>query len=169
MGEDFEAALVASKAAWESTEAYNQLKKAVVDAFEEFGMAKSRVTDRHIPKESEITLTVQPNTPKDTEVYAEVTPPDGYILKIRYFKLTTPKEIQGNILLTGTDGEEVRMLKDNQAEDLADQLYDHSDWDAEAFFLQKFRLYGIVTADPATTTSWNIVVKYSGTLVKYKV
>jgi hypothetical protein len=112
----------------------------------------------------------------------EILPPDGYIFKIKWFKLTTPLEVQGNILVTGQDGEETRLLNredtttGNQPENLTDELYDSSDWDAEALFLQKFRLYGIVTGyDPTTgttslvtTADRQLVLKFSGSIVKYK-
>ena len=154
-----------------------QITISVKNALTEYGLAKSRVTDRYLPKDSQITVTFPTNTPKDTEAYVEVTPPTGYLFKIRYFIITTPLEVQANVLLTGIDGTETRMLKDNQAENLTDQLYDVGDWDSEAFFLQKFRLYVIVTGydpttdttNPVTTADRQVILKYSGSIVKYQV
>jgi hypothetical protein len=148
---------------------YDAVKNAVLNAFSTYRMARSRVTDQYLPKESQVFATVPTNTPKDTEVYMVVTPPTDYIFKIRYFKLTTPLEVQGNILGTGIDGSQVRLLRDNQAEGLTDQLYDSSDWDSEAFFLQQFTLYGIVTADPVTTADRQLILKFSGSLIRYQV
>jgi len=120
-------------------------------------------TRRYLPKEQSATLTLASGTPTDTEGFIEVTPPDGYMSALRYFKLTTPLEVKGNVLLTGLDGEETRMLADDQAENLADQLYDVSDWDVDFFHLKKYRLYGITTA--TLTADRSAILKWSGGLV----
>jgi len=118
---------------------------------------------RYLSKEQSVTLTLASGTPTDTEGFIEVTPLDGYISALRSFKLTTPLEVKGNVLLTGLDGEETRMLADDQAENLADQLYDASDWDADFFHLKKHRLYGLTTT--ALTADRAVVLKWSGGLV----
>ena len=119
---------------------------------------------RYLPKEQSINLTFPSGTPEGTEGFAEVTPPEGYYFAIRYFKLTTPNEVEGNILVTGMDGEETRLLAENQSAGLSDQLYDYSDWDSDFLFLKKFRLYGKTTT--TTTADRVVVLKWSGGLVK---
>jgi len=118
---------------------------------------------RYLSKEQSVTLTFASGTPADTEGFIEVAPPSGYMSALRYFKLTTPLEVKGNVLLTGLDGEETRMLADDQAENLADQLFDVSDWDVDFFHLKKYRLYGITTA--TLTADRSAILKWSGGLV----
>lgn len=120
---------------------------------------------QYLSKEQSITLTFPAGTPEETEGFVEVTPPDGYYFAIRYFKLTTPDEAEGNILVTGMDDEETRLLASNQSAGLSDQLYDASDWDKDFLYLKKFRLYGITTT--TTTADRSLVLKWCGGLVKY--
>lgn len=117
----------------------------------------------YLPKEQSVSVTLAAGSPKGAEAFAEVTPPEGYVFAIRYFKLTTPPEVQGNILATGMDGVEERLLADNQAENLADQVYDASDWDMDFLFLKKFRLYAVATA--VTTADRVVTLRWSGALV----
>jgi len=119
---------------------------------------------RYLPKEQSVSLTFPSGTPEGTEGFVEVTPPNGYVFAIRYFVLTTPEEVEGNILVTGMDGEETRLLAENQSPGLSDQTYDHSDWDTDFFYLKKFKLYGYVTTD--TTADRVITLKWSGALVR---
>jgi len=129
-------------------------------AFLELALRPAR---RYLSKEQEASLTLTSGTPKDTETFVEITPPDGYMFAIRYFKLTTPLEAKANMLVTGLVGEEVRLLKDDQSENLTDMLYDASDWSPRFFFLRKFRLYAITTS--VTTADRVVMLKYSGSLV----
>jgi len=123
-----------------------------------------RIVTRYLSKEQIADLTFPSGTPADTEDFVEITPPDGYVFAIRYFKLTTPLEVKGNILVTGMDGEEVRLLKEDQAAGITDELYDVSDWDKDFIYLKKFRLYGITEA--VTTADRTLTLKWSGGLVK---
>jgi len=119
---------------------------------------------RYLSKEQSVTLTFPSGTPADTEGYVEVAAPTGHLFAIRYFKLTTPPEVRGNVLLRGLDGVEVKMLSIDQDENLADQLYDASDWDASHLLLRKFRLYGVTKA--TTTANRLCILRWSGGLVR---
>ena len=121
---------------------------------------------RYLSKESSVSLVFSSGTPKDTEGYVEVSPPDGYFFAVRYFKLTTPPEVEGNILATGMDGVEVRLLAENQAENVSDQVYDASDWGSDLLYLKKFKLYGVVIAD--TTADRELILRWSGGLVRWE-
>jgi len=119
---------------------------------------------RYLSKEQVADLTIPAGTPINTEGFAEITPPNGYMFAIRYFKLTTPTEVRGNILVTGKDEVETRLLTIDQAPGLTDQLYKSDDWVPDFFFLKKFRLYGVTEA--VTTADRVLVLKWCGGLVK---
>ena len=123
-----------------------------------------RKPSRYLPKDQSTSVSFPSGTPSGTEGYAEVSPPSGYIFAIRYFKLSTDPETNGNILVTGLDGVEVQLLATDQAENLADQLYDASDWDSDFIFCKKFRLYGKTTT--TTTADRTVTLKWCGGLVK---
>jgi len=123
-----------------------------------------RRPSRYFPKEQSVSITFTAGTPAGTEGLVEVAPPAGYLFAIRYFKLTTPPEVRANVLLTGLDGFETKMLAEDQDENLADQLYDASDWEDQCFYLQRVRLYAVTKA--VTTADRSCVLKWSGGLVR---
>ena len=123
-----------------------------------------RKTWRYLSKGQTVSLVFPSGTPKGTECFVEVTPPKRYCFAIRYFKLTTPPEVEANILVTCMDNVEIRLLAENQAENLTDQLYDASDWDVDFLYLKKYRLYAITITD--TTADRELILKWSGGLVK---
>ena len=129
------------------------------------GYVRKDVDQRYLSKEQAVTLTIPGGTPIDSEGYVEVSPPSGYVFVIRYFKLSTDPEVYGNILLTGLDGVEARLLAEDQDENLSDQLYDASDWTGEGFVLTKFRVYGKAKVD--TTADRNVVAKWCGHLRRW--
>jgi len=119
---------------------------------------------RYLPKDQSVTVEFASGTPAGTEKYSsDVTPPEGYCFAIRYFRLITPQEVEANILVTGMDGEETKLLSENQSPS-SNVLYDASDWDADFLFVKKFRVYAKATTD--TTDVRTVTVKYSGGLVK---
>ena len=122
-------------------------------------------TSKYIPKDSSASLTFASGTPANTEGYTEVIPDAGYdALAIKYFRLTTPLEVKGNVLLTGLAGEETKALAVDQAENVSDNILDAGDWDQFFILAKKFRLYGITTAE--TTADREEKVEFSGKQVK---
>lgn len=120
---------------------------------------------RYIPMNSNVSITFSNGTPENTEGFIEVTPPSGYRFAITYFTLTTPEEVQANILGTSIDGTQKLLLATNQAENLSDQNYPASDWDQGFLVLNSFQLYGIVTA-AATTADRTVTLYYGGGYVE---
>ena len=130
----------------------------------EVAKAIQAYTSKYIPKDSSAALTFTSGTPAGTEGYTEVIPDAGYdALAIKYFRLTTPLEVKGNILLTGLAGEETKMLAEDQAENTT-TVYDAADFDQFFWLLKEFRLYGITSAE--TSAVREVKVEMGGKQVK---
>jgi len=115
---------------------------------------------RYFPKEPTVSLTIGSGSPTGFEALYTVSPLDGYYFNIRYFKLTTPLEVEGNLKPTGLDEVETFLLSANQGVDIPEKLYDASDWDADFFHLKKFAIYAITTT--TTTADRTLTLAYSG-------
>ena len=54
---------------------------------------------QYIPKGSKVIIEFSGGVSSDTEARADVSPNEGYKFKIKYFKLTTPPEVEANIII----------------------------------------------------------------------
>ncbi|MEM3389630.1 MAG: hypothetical protein QW491_09495 [Thermoproteota archaeon] len=126
--------------------------------------ARSYRASQYLPKEQTASLTIPSGTAGGQERTLLVSPPEGYFFAIRYFKLTTPAEVKGNIILIGMDGVETKLLASDQNANLSDQQYNASDWDPEFLYLAGFKVYGLTTTQ--LTADRTVTVKYSGGLVR---
>ena len=130
-----------------------------------------KIPVKYLPKEQAVSVVVPSGTEAGTELRREVTPPEGHIFLIKYFKLTTPPEVEGNILVTTIDGEEVKLINRldnpptyNQPENETDTLYDASDWGVMAFIVKKVTLLAHVKT--TTTADREVVLKWCGSLMR---
>jgi len=120
-------------------------------------------TDRYVSKDTPIELSMAAGTVAGAEKVKEVSPPAGYAFAIRYFRLVTPLEMVGNILVTGLDGVESRLLYADQDED-RNVVHDASDWDSFFIYCRGFKLFGKAKVD--LTADRVMRCLYSGGLVR---
>ena len=119
---------------------------------------------RYIPLNTYVDITFSTGTPQNTEAETQVSPPRGYKFAIKYFIISTPPEVQANIIATGIDGTETLLLNDNQEENSV-YSYKASNWDVDFLLLDSFKLYGVVSATQ-TTADRTINLKWGGGFVK---
>jgi len=118
---------------------------------------------RYLSKDVSLVATLVEGTPEGAEVLVESTPPPGHLLAIRYFRLRTPPEVAANILVTGADWHETKLLAEDQGEDL-DVVYDASDWDADFVVATRVRLYA--RALVRTTSDRTASLSFCGGLIR---
>lgn len=115
----------------------------------------------YIPKGSQVIVEFNSGVAAETEARVDVNPKEGYKFKIKYFKLTTPPEVEANIILVTDNGEQT-LLASNQPENTT-EIYDYSDfYDEEMFYINSFALYVKTTVD--TTAVRDVVLEYGGVM-----
>ncbi|MHA1664271.1 MAG: hypothetical protein ACTSVW_00345, partial [Candidatus Njordarchaeales archaeon] len=111
---------------------------------------------------SEISVTIDPNTPEDSEFWVEVTAPTGYKFKIRTLRLITPKEVSANIVVDTRRTTGLELLTTNQPAE-KDRLYDTIAIWGDEIVCSKISLYAKTTT--LTTASRQVKLEYSGSLI----
>ena len=115
----------------------------------------------YIPKGTQVTLEFSNGVVSGAEARLDVYPKTGYKFKIKYFKLTTPPEVEANIILVNDKGEQI-LLAIPQDEDTV-EVYDYSDFDdEEMFYLNSFALYA--KAKTNITANRDVVLEFGGVM-----
>lgn len=114
-----------------------------------------------IPKDSQVSVVLDSGLSQNTQVSVEVTPDEGYVFDISYFEIITGDNVNANIVLYTKYGNNT-LLADSQ-EAGQDVLYDSSDFRGLSG-ITKFVVVATATAD--LTAQTNVVVKYSGRMVR---
>lgn len=118
-----------------------------------------RLRKKYLPKPTTLKIQIDSGTPAGKEFTENAKPDDGYWFKIRYFKLTTPPEVEANIIIS-TDYGDTPLLAINQDENTT-EVYDASDWDSDGFFyLKKITLYA--KTKTTTTDVREVALEYCG-------
>jgi len=116
---------------------------------------------QYLPKRT-LTVTLPSGTLANTKGWIEITTDRGEYLEIRYFKMTTPTNCKGRIVVTSEDGTETWFPE--QAVNTTDEIYDAGDWDADFFHIKKFRVY--VIANTGLTADESVTCEFSGGVIK---
>jgi len=111
-----------------------------------------------IPKETQVEIAILAGTPKDAEFTSQVKPDTGQAMIIAYFELTTPPEVEGNIILETGQGYSI-LAEPNQIPN-TNEFYDPSDYGLEHFYVKAFSLYAKAVTD--LTDDRTIVLKFRG-------
>ena len=111
-----------------------------------------------IPKEAEIRLTLPYGAQKDVETLFNVIADTGQAMIVTYFELTTPPEVEGNIILETGQGYSI-LAEPNQIPN-TNEFYDPSDYGLEHFYVKAFSLYAKAVTD--LTDDRTIILKFSG-------
>ena len=111
-----------------------------------------------IPKEAQIEITIPADTPKDVEFMFQVKPDTGQAMIVTYFELTTPPEVEGNIILETGQGYSI-LAEPNQIPNTS-EFYDPSDYGLEHFYVKAFTLYA--KTQTQTTDDRTITLKFRG-------
>lgn len=119
---------------------------------------------RYLQYENAVSLTIPSGTPANTEFLLEVIPDTPYWFGIRYFKLTTPLEVQANIKAQHPDAKEDFLLHPHQDENQTDVIYDSSNWGVKELILRKFYLYAVTKVE--TTADREVILKFCGNYKK---
>jgi len=111
-----------------------------------------------IPKETQVEIVIPAGTLKDAEFTSQVKPDTGQAMIIAYFELTTPPEVEGNIIIETDDGLST-LIEPNQQPN-TNEFYDPSDYGLERFYVKSFSLYAKAVTD--LTDDRTIILKFSG-------
>ena len=119
-----------------------------------------------IPKDTAIELIFSIGAIANTENFIEVMPDRGFAFSIRYFALTTPVEVSGNIIVSPFARPVVdpvmgtKLLAIDQAANIANVVIDAGDFDQWSILCDRFWVYG--RALVATTANRIVRVTMGG-------
>jgi len=118
-----------------------------------------RKRDRiYLPNPAKVEIVVQNGAPQGAEYISEITPKDGYVFNIKYFRLTTPPEVEASVIIYNESGESVLMpspLGENTSEH-----HDYSDYSDDFLRCNKVRVSAKTLS--STTDDRVVILEYSG-------
>jgi hypothetical protein len=123
------------------------------------------VPESYVSKDVEVSVVFPAGAPPGTEGSVEVEPPTGYMLAIGYFKLITPPEVVGNIVIVGADSTETKLLASDQEEGV-EAIYSSDNWGTDFLLAKKIKLLGRTTT--ATSLNRELILRFCGGLVKWR-
>ena len=119
-----------------------------------------------IPKDTAIELIFPIGTILNTENVVEVMPERGFLFAIRYFALTTPVEVSGNIIVSPfarpVDDPAIgtKLLAVDQAANIVNVVIDAGDFDQWSILCDRFWVYGRAAVN--TTANRILIVRICG-------
>ena len=119
-----------------------------------------------IPKDTEIELIFPAGTILNAENFIEVMPERGFLFAIRYFTLTTPLEVDGNVIVSpfarpvDDPAEGIKLLAENLAANILNRVIDAGDFDHWFILCDRFWVYGRAMVN--TTANRVVTVRIGG-------
>jgi len=109
-----------------------------------------------LPQTHEITIPAYTDANSIFEI--EIQPPFGYGLALDRFKISTPAEVQANVVVVGKGNREIYLITNWQDENLADVEYRASEWNRKRLLVYSMRLVAktktMTTADRTVSFEW---------------